>query len=86
MRYRVNYGNGQVSHTYTSKKDAVDEIKSANARNQHYAGLFRLQFEDNGEWFFDRTKYLKEKVARHLPPSKKKEVKQVIKNLEKLLK
>jgi len=48
MTYRVNYGNGQVSHTM-SKKECFAHIAS----QELYRGYMLVEFQDpdTSEWF-----------------------------------
>lgn len=46
--YRVNYGNGQVSETFGSKKAALAHIAMQGLYQKH---MF-VQCRMDGEWFF----------------------------------
>lgn len=52
MEYRVNYGNGQVSRTYTSLAEAARDLESARFDGSH-AKLQRYEAgsaDDPGMW------------------------------------
>lgn len=51
MKYRVNYGNGQVYYPGSLKK-CREYLKTL----QGWSGAF-IQFKENGEWF--NIKYLR---------------------------
>jgi len=52
MKYRINLGNGQVSRQFKSLRAAQAELDAAVSDRVDYAAWFRIQFQDNGDWFF----------------------------------
>lgn len=56
-KYRVHYGNGQVSETFASLNEASLHIIEAVERNEPYTALYRIQWQDplTGDWFTART-------------------------------
>jgi len=52
MRYRVNYGQGQVSQTFGTRKEADTYITACkrDARDPYSAHYF-VEFQDDGWWF-----------------------------------
>jgi hypothetical protein len=56
MKYRLNFGNGQVSNTFDSKRAAMAEramLAEYSRRINQAPGPLTLQFRDpdTGEWF-----------------------------------
>lgn len=57
MEYRVNYGNGQVSETFTSKRAALQHVVQCRARDEAYTGYYYVEFyvpgsaDEPGDWF-----------------------------------
>lgn len=50
--YRINYGNGQVSGTYTSLKAAVAELRSDPYRTLMWIERYDAGYADEpGDWF-----------------------------------
>jgi hypothetical protein len=49
--FRINYGNGQVSGTYSDSRKAKRDLAQARKRGDLYSNLFYVQFCDgDGEW------------------------------------
>lgn len=56
MRYRVNYGNGQVSSSFATKREALRHIEEAKSYGDPYVGLFFIQRRDaDGFWMSTAT-------------------------------
>jgi hypothetical protein len=54
MNYRVNYGNGQVSRTYESKRDAMKEraaLEDPGGSFIEYYAECSFDSRDPGYWF-----------------------------------
>jgi len=51
-RWRINYGNGQVSQVFPSRNAARQELHDCCFRNETYVGFYFIQFYDAGahEW------------------------------------
>lgn len=56
-KYRINYGNGQVSKTFDTVAKARHEITDARARGELYSSRYKIEgYMGYGEWATVRAK------------------------------